>query len=112
MKLVLQLTLILIALMGPNLCMAEPTSGPLHVYSLRPYANSASGTGGAVYVRVDSTTFCGTDTFKIDLTWGGAREMYAAVLSALATGKPVQIEIPSACTGWGQTVQSIYILNQ
>lgn len=97
----------------PVICRAEPTSGAVHIISLRPYANANGTTGGQVYVRVDSAAFCSTDTFMINLGFGGAKEIYAAALSAMVAGKSVQLEVVgTGCGGWGTTLQSIYILNQ
>lgn len=106
--------LIFLTLFATSPCVAEPTSGPVHIVNLRPYSNNSGSTGGAIYITVDSSTFCSTTVFKIDLTLGGAKEEYAAALSAIVSGKAVLLEVPTSvgCTGWGQTIQSIYILNQ
>ncbi|HET7332009.1 hypothetical protein [Dyella sp.] len=49
----------------------------------------------------------------INLGFGGAKEIYAAALSAMVAGKSVQLEVVgTGCGGWGTTLQSIYILNQ
>lgn len=114
MKVSQRLVLILLVLLTSTLCLAEPTSGPVHIVTLRPYSNSGGSTGGAIYVTVDSSTFCSATVFKIDLTFGGAKEAYAAALSAIVSGKSVQLEVlnSTGCAGWGTTLQSIYILNQ
>lgn len=114
MKISLQIVLIFVAFLVSGLCLADPTSGPVKIIDLRPYADSNNSAGGTVYITVDSSTFCGTSVFRIDLSWGGAKLEYAAALSALVSGKSVEIEVPTTvyCTGWGQTIQSIHILNQ
>jgi hypothetical protein len=63
----------------------------------------------AVYVYIDQVSLCNTNLYKIDLSVSGSKEMYAAALSALLADKPVKVEV-AACTGWGTTMQSIYIV--
>lgn len=84
--------------------LAEPTSAPLTLKMLRPYAG-----GPNVYVYVGETTFCGADTFVIDTSMPNGKELYAAALTAYAMGKRVRLEVPTAtgCSGWGTKVQSI-----
>jgi hypothetical protein len=87
---------------------AEPTSGPVNIVRLRPY-NCASCTG-AVYVQIDAPSICDTTVYQIDLTFVGAKEVYAAALTAFVTGKKVQIEVVNTgCTGWGTKIQSLYV---
>ncbi|MEA1649911.1 hypothetical protein UAJ10_12915 [Nitrospirillum sp. BR 11164] len=89
---------------------AEPTSGVVHITSVRVYAN---GTNSAAFVAVDSTTFCSTDTFAINLgdTYSGP-SLLSAALSAQAQGKRVTLEAANGtgCAGWGTKLQSITIL--
>lgn len=86
---------------------AEPTTKPVHILYVRPYNNAGQG---AVFVQVDAVSLCNTDTYMIDLGLGGAKEAYAAALTALLTNRPVAIEVAnSGCTGWGTAVQSLYL---
>lgn len=114
MKISTWTTLAFLTLLAPGLCLAEPTSAAVKIVSLRPYMDASNVSAGVIYVRVDSSTFCGTDTFVINLGWNGGKEAYAAALSAVVSGKSVQLEVPTnvGCTGWGQNLQSVYILNQ
>ena len=86
--------------------MAEPTSGPLYIKTLRPY-----GGGSHVYVFVGEKSFCNADTFVIDVSVANGKEIYAAALTAYALGKPVRLEAASAtgCAGWGTKLQSLYL---
>ena len=93
---------------------AEPTTGPVRITQVRPY-NSAGAPDGAVFVAVVSAdpavpVAC-TTVFQIDLTYGGGKAVYAAALTALATGKTVQIEMVNdgGCAGWGTKIQSLYV---
>lgn len=85
---------------------AEPISSPTTLMFLRPYAGD-----NMVYVRVTESDVCETLVFGIDVSKPTGKEMYAAALSALLAGAPVQVEISDAtgCTGWGTLLQSIYI---
>lgn len=85
---------------------AEPTGGNVQVLQVRPY--NVNGGIGAVYLDVSAPTPCTTVVYKIDLSWGNSKEVYAAALTALASGKPVAIEV-AACTGWGSTIQSLFL---
>jgi hypothetical protein len=90
---------------------AEPTGEPVSILYIRPYQGGALGAEfkGAVYIRVDSASLCNTDTFRIELKYEGAKEIYAAALAAQLAGKKVRIEIkPVACT-WGHEIQSLYV---
>jgi hypothetical protein len=96
-----------------NISYAEPTSGDILIVSIRPYqgAQSTNTTrGGSVYIQVDSQPFCGTNTFRIDMSFEGSKEMYAAAMSAMLTGKKVNLEMkPASVCSWGHELQSIYI---
>lgn len=88
-------------------------SGPLQITMLRAY-NGVTPTGGpgAVFVVVNQQSLCGTTVYRIE---GDRSEtLYAAALTALATGKPIRVEISNetGCTGWGTKLQSLYILSQ
>jgi hypothetical protein len=85
--------------------LAGPTGGLVKVKSVRPYA--AQTTGGTIYFVVDSTAFCSTDTFAIDLSWGGSKEIVATLMTAFVTGSSFTVEAHTACAGWGTSVQSI-----
>ena len=89
---------------------AEPTGPAVSIVNLRPY-NGEGAPNGAVFVMVDKATLCDTNVYMIDMAFGGSKEVYAAALTAFATGKQIQIEIVnSGCTGWGTKVQSLYII--
>lgn len=89
---------------------AEPTGSPVKIKSIRSY--NAAGGAGMAFIQVSSASPCNTDTYKIDLSWGGSREVLATALSAFNGNHDVAIEIANStgCTGWGTLVQSIYIL--
>lgn len=87
---------------------AEPSSpAPVKILQVRPYANSY-----AVYIDVSSGQLCSTSAFVIMTNELGGKEMYAAALTALATGKRVILEVSNAtgCSGWGTKLQSLYVL--
>jgi len=88
---------------------AEPTGAPVKILSLRPY-NTPNG--GNIYVEVsESRQPCETQGYVIDLSWVGAKEAYAAALTALVTDKYVRIEaVNTGCTGWGTKIQSIILI--
>jgi len=83
---------------------AGETGGKVNLVSLRPYV-------GKVYVQVSPAGLCGTEVFTIELANTGGKEMYAAALTAFSAGKLVELEVSNAtgCTGWGTTLQSLYI---
>ncbi|WP_426323393.1 hypothetical protein [Pseudoduganella sp. R-43] len=89
--------------------LAEPTGDPVKIVSLRPYNTPA---GGNIYVEVSQANQpCETQGYVIDLSWIGAKEAYAAALTALVTDKSVRIEaVNSGCTGWGTKIQSIILI--
>lgn len=89
---------------------AEPTGSPVKIKSIRSY-NVASGSGFAL-VEVTPASICNTDTYKIELSWGGSREVLATALSAFNGDHLVAVEIANStgCTGWGTLIQSLYIL--
>jgi len=101
------IAVLLIALCLASAVQAEPTGGRVTIVSLRPHIN------GAIYVDVSSSEFCGTSVFSIIATEVNGKEMYAAALTALASGKQVRLEVPTAvgCTGWGSRLSSIYLFN-
>jgi hypothetical protein len=89
---------------------AEPTTVAVNITELRPYNIEGTTAGSAVFVAVDLVSACDTNVYKIDLRFAGSREVYAAVLSAFLTGKKVRIEVVnSGCTGWGSSIQSVYV---
>lgn len=92
-----------------QVALAEPTTGAVKVVEVRPY--NVQGAPGAIYVRIDQISLCNTDTYKIDLTWSGSKEVLAAALAALIADKPVKVEVVgSACIGFATPIQSLYIL--
>jgi hypothetical protein len=91
--------------------LAEPTTIPVKILEVRPY--NVQGAPGAVYVRIDQVSLCNTDTYKIDLSWNGSKEVLATALSALVTDKPVKVEVANTgCVGFATPIQSLYILKQ
>lgn len=92
---------------GPVL--AEPTTDPVKIRMIRTY--NSDGGAGSVYVQIDNKSLCETDTYKINLAWGGSKQVLATALSAFLTDNSVRIEVANAgCTGWGTLVQSIYLV--
>jgi hypothetical protein len=98
---------LLVALCVSGVVQAEPTGGRVSVVSVRPYSS------GLIYLEVSSSEFCGTSVFSFSDSEVNGKEMYAAVLTALATGKQVRLEASAAtgCAGWGTRLQSIYLYN-
>jgi len=98
------------ALVGGN-AFAEPTTGTVKVIEVRPY--NVPGAPGSVYVRIDQASVCSTDTYRIDLTYNGSKEIVATVLAAFVADKPVKVEVVGAlCNGFGTPIQSLYIVKQ
>lgn len=90
---------------------AEPTSEKVKILNVRPYHNTSGGPA-EVYIVIDRISLCGTNTYRIPLGWGGAKESVAAAMSAVLTGRDVQIEIDNAGCGspaWTTNIQSIYL---
>ncbi|WP_426323381.1 hypothetical protein [Pseudoduganella sp. R-43] len=108
-KTLLSLVLAVFASLFGASALAEPTGAPVKILSLRPYNTPA---GGNIYVEVSqSNQPCETQGYVIDLSWIGAKEAYAAALTALVTDKSVRIEaVNSGCTGWGTKIQSIILI--
>jgi hypothetical protein len=78
---------------------AEPTSGPVTISELRPYIG-----GNGVYVYLSGTGPCGSGVtgakaiYTIDLSSSAGKAAYAALLTAVATGKQAVLEvIANAC---------------
>jgi len=91
---------------------AEPTMAPHSIVYIRPYLNSGNANSGMVYVQIDTTDLCATNTYAIDLTWGGSKQLVATLMLALVENKKVQIEIDNAgCAtpSWNTRVQSVYL---
>jgi hypothetical protein len=93
---------LLVALCVPTAIKAEPTGGRVTIVSMRPYS------GGLIYLQVSSNDLCGTEIFSFTESEVNGKEMYAVALTALVTGKQVQLEA-RGCSGWGTRLQSIYI---
>ncbi|MEK6747716.1 MAG: hypothetical protein AABY83_00735 [Pseudomonadota bacterium] len=90
---------------------AEPTTGKVKILNVRPYHNTTGGPTD-VYIVINSVSLCGTNTYKIPMAWGGAKESVAAAMAAVVAGRDVQIEIDNAGCGtpaWTTNVQSIYL---
>ena len=92
---------------------AEPTSSPLLVNNIRPYGGT-----DIVFIVTNNTpnSFCPTSLYSLSLASNAGKAMYAAALTALATGKYVQLElITGAPCGNGPSgsnaLQSIAIQN-
>lgn len=84
---------------------ATPESTAALVTEVRPYIS------GATFVSIDNSSLCGTTVFSIAADAPGKKERYAAVLTALSTGKYVRLEAANAtgCVGWGTQLQSVYL---
>ena len=96
-----------IALFFSSVVQCEPTSDLLKIVNVRPY--NSNGGSGAVYLQMDQNSVCATSVYKIDLSYGGAKEVYASILAAMAADKSVKIEV-AGCNGWGSTIQSVYVI--
>lgn len=93
----------------PAISLAEPTSPPMSITQIRPYATTTQGAVPKAYIDVN-TTFCGFTVFSINLAEAGGKEIYAAALAAAMAGKQVQLEIKTGTTCvWGMELQSIYV---
>lgn len=101
------LFVVLLVAFASGIVQAEPTGGRVTVVNVRPYS------GGSIYVQVSSSELCGTEVFSFTSSEVNGKEMYAAALTALVSGKQVQLEVIAAkgCTGWGTRLQSITIWN-
>lgn len=101
---------IFIATLLSSAVIAEPTTSAVKITRLRPYNMPSSG---VVYLEVNQTSLCNSNTYVIDLSWVGAKEVYAAALAAMMAGKQVHVEIDSAgCAtpGWTTKIQSLHVL--
>ena len=92
-----------------SVAIADPTGGPFDITLIRPY--NSDGGSGAVFIHVSDNSLCETSVFKIDLSYGGSREAYAAAITAFTTNKKISIEVVNStgCNGWGTTIQSIFL---
>jgi hypothetical protein len=99
----------------PQLSLAEPTSPPTTIVSLRPYVGTST-----VFVQVaDRLSLCNTEVYTLDTSKPNGKNAYAAALSALVANKRVQLELTNAanpCTtpwgaNWGAELQSIFVLS-
>ncbi|KAF1721725.1 hypothetical protein [Pseudoxanthomonas wuyuanensis] len=99
------MVIFLMILCIPGVVQATPTGERVSVVSVRPYS------GGLIYVQVSSSDFCGTNVFAFSASEVNGKEMYAAALTALVSGKQVRLEVSTAtgCTGYGSRLQSIYL---
>lgn len=96
---------LLMVLCVPGAAQAGPVGPRVSILSIRPYS------GGSIYLHVSSTDLCGTEVFSFTSGEINGKEMYAAAMTALVSGKQVQLEVSSAtgCAGWGTRLQSIFI---
>jgi hypothetical protein len=80
-------------------------SSPALIQAIRPCHS------GGVYIQVDSSAFCGTNTFYIDPLSSGYKEMHAGLLAAMMAKKQVLLEAltSTGCNGWGTQLQAFYI---
>lgn len=109
-RILMLLALVIIGISG-NAAFAEPTTGPVKILEVRPY--NVQGAPAAVYVRVDQVSLCNTDTYRIDLSWNGSKEVLASALAALVADKYVKVEVVNTgCVGFATAIQSLYILKQ
>jgi hypothetical protein len=85
--------------------LAQASGGPFSIVLIRQLESQT-------YIQVDSTSLCGTNMFWIENTLAGAKQIAAVALTALATGKSVNLEVRSdlGCTGWGSRLQGVQIL--
>jgi len=96
------------------LCPMDAFSGPIGepvlVTSVRPYTTE----NPIGFLTVSLSSLCGTSAFSIHLGEPGGKEMYAAILTALALNKKVMLEVSNStgCTGWGTLLQSVSLLNE
>lgn len=95
---------------------AEPTSGPVSITQIRPFqgglASDLSKSRGLIYIEIDSSSFCNTNTFSIDLKYAGSQEMYSAAMAAMMAGKKVKLDLKQDQKGchWGKEIRSIYVV--
>jgi len=96
---------LLVALCVPRAAQAGPVGPRVSILSIRPYS------GGSIYIGVSSHELCGTEVFSFTSVEINGKEMYAAAMTALVSGKQVQLEVSAAtgCTGWGTKLQSIFL---
>lgn len=97
---------------GASFASAEPTSGAVTISNLRPYIG---GTG--VYVYINGVGPCGSGVsgsagiYTVDLSSQSGKAAYAILLTSVATGKPVMLEVISgACGSAYPGLQSVYTL--
>lgn len=103
--------IIAVILLLSSIAYSEPTTNPLTLVSVRPYNHQVNG---AVFLMVNKNSLCDTDTYQIDLSRAGSKEVYSAALAAMMAGKKVKIEIDNeGCSDpkWSTKVQSLYIVN-
>ena len=104
--LLLVVMLVAISLLAVQTAFAEPTGDLVYLKVVRPYMQTNN-----IYVVVDSSALCGTDTFIIDRTAPGGEETYIAAITAISNQMRVQLEVSNVtvCTGIFPSLQSIYV---
>jgi hypothetical protein len=97
---------------------AEPTTSPTYINSIRPYVmpnqpNVSPQPAGFIFITVEQSDQCNTTYFKLDLTIPGAKEVYAAALTAFVSHLPVRLEVlnSAGCSnGTWTALQSITVM--
>lgn len=109
-KLLTYLTITLLNIGVVPSASSEPTSGPITIVNIRPYGGS-----NVVYLNGSNPpgSFCSSSWYSIDISSNGGKAIFSVALTALATGKSVQLEIAGCGAGpaGSNLLQSIYILN-
>jgi hypothetical protein len=89
---------------------AEPTSAPVNITYLRPYANNLV----LLQANIGLGIFCSTSNYSIDISTNTGKAQYALALSAMLTNKLVLLELVSAGCGGSlpgyNALQSITLL--
>jgi len=117
-KTVIASSLAALFLFNSSLVHAEPRTVPTSINSIRSLAN------GSILVTIADRTLsnptagslasdvCTNSSFLIEAGSPGTNMLAANVLTALAAGLEIQVEIPSSTTvcGFGTPIQSIFIV--
>jgi hypothetical protein len=89
---------------------AEPTSAPVNITYLRPYANNLV----LLQANIGLGIFCSTSNYSIDISTNTGKAQYALALSAMLTNRLVLLELVSAGCGGSlpgyNALQSITLL--
>ncbi len=91
---------------------AEPSFGPVQLNQVRVFDDGANS---FALIEVKGQTFCGTNTFKINLASIAGAGMLSASLTAVSTGQTVILEMVNGtnCSvgGYATQLQSIALLS-